>query len=57
MAILQSSFLENPMDRGAWRAVYNLWDCKELDMTERQTFSLHLPLMHAEVRHPGSFNL
>ena len=25
---LQYSYLENPMDRGAW------WGCKELDMTE-----------------------
>ena len=30
--ILQYSCLENPMDRGAWRAP---WGCKELDTTER----------------------
>jgi len=30
---LQYSFLENPMDRGAWGG-YSPWGCKELDMTE-----------------------
>ena len=30
---LQYSYLENPMDRGAWRAVYNPWGRKELDPT------------------------
>ena len=34
---LQSSCLENPMDRGAWRG-YSPWGHKELDTTER----LHL---------------
>ena len=29
---LQSSCLENLMDRGAWRD--SLWDCKESDATE-----------------------
>ena len=28
---LQYSYLENPMDRGAWRAT---WGCKELSRTE-----------------------
>ena len=30
---LQYSFLENSTDRGAWRAIYSPWGCKELDMT------------------------
>ena len=30
--ILQYSCLENPMDRGAWRAP---WGCKNLDTTEQ----------------------
>ena len=30
---LQHFYLENPMDRGAWRAVYNPWGRKELDPT------------------------
>ena len=29
---LQYSCLENPLDRGAWRAI--AWGCKELDTTE-----------------------
>ena len=28
------SCLENSMDRGAWRATYTPWGCKELDATE-----------------------
>ena len=32
---LQDSCLENPMDRGAWRATYSPWGCKESDRTER----------------------
>ena len=31
---LQYSGLENPMDRGAWWAVYSPWGHKESDMTE-----------------------
>ena len=31
---LQYSCLGNPMDRGAWWAIYSPWDCKESDMTE-----------------------
>ena len=31
---LQYSCQENSMDRGAWRATYCPWDCKELHMTE-----------------------
>ena len=31
---LQYSFLENPMDRGAWQATYSPWDHKESDTTE-----------------------
>ena len=30
---LQYACLENPMDRGAWRATYSPWGHKELDMT------------------------
>ena len=30
---LQYSYLENPMDRGAWRA--SPWGCRESDITER----------------------
>ena len=31
---LHYSHLENPMDRGAWRATYGPWGHRELDMTE-----------------------
>ena len=31
---LQCSCLENPVDRGAWRATASPWDHKELDTTE-----------------------
>ena len=31
---LQYSCLENAIDRGVWRAGYNLWGLKELDTTE-----------------------
>ena len=31
---LQYSCLENPMDRGAWRATRSPWGCKQLDTTE-----------------------
>ena len=27
-------YLENPMDRGSWRAGYSSWGHKQLDMTE-----------------------
>ena len=30
---LQHFYLGNPMDRGAWPAVYNPWGHKELDTT------------------------
>ena len=30
----QYSCLENPMDRGAWRATVSPWGCKESDTTE-----------------------
>ena len=30
----QSSCLENPMDTGAWQAMYGPWGHKELDTTE-----------------------
>ena len=33
---LQDSYLENPMDRGAWQAT-TPWGCKELDTTEGVT--------------------
>ena len=39
---LQSSCLENPMDRGAWG--YSPWGRKESDTTERQTLSLRIKL-------------
>ena len=32
---LQYSYLENPMDRGAWKATYSPWGCKESDTTEQ----------------------
>jgi len=32
--LLRYSYLENPMDRGAWRG-YSLWGCKESDTAER----------------------
>ena len=35
---LQYSCLENPMDRGAWRAT--VWGCNESDMTEPLTLTL-----------------
>ena len=31
---LQYSCLENPMNRGAWRAAVHAWGCKESDRTE-----------------------
>ena len=31
---LQSSCLENSMDRGAWQAMYSPWGHKEQDTTE-----------------------
>ena len=33
--LLQYSCLENPMDRGTWRATYSPWGHKELDTTEQ----------------------
>ena len=42
---LQYSYLENPMDRGAWRATVSPWGHKELDTTEQLTLSLsHIKL-------------
>jgi len=35
---LQYSYLENSMERGAWWGLQS-WDHKELNTTERQTFS------------------
>ena len=32
--LCQYSFLENPMDRGAWRAMVHTQACKESDITE-----------------------
>ena len=40
---LQYSCLENPMDRGAWRA-YSPWGVKESDTTEQLTLSLFTSL-------------
>ena len=37
---LQCSWLENPMDGGAWWA-YCSWDRKELDSTEQLHFHFH----------------
>ena len=34
---LQYSCLENPMDRGAWWAIYTSWGNKESDMAKRLT--------------------
>ena len=42
---LQYSYLENPMDRGAWRATVSPWGHKELDTIEQLTLSLsHIKL-------------
>jgi len=39
---LQYSCLENSMDRGAWRATYSSWGCKESDTAEQlRTYSTH----------------
>ena len=35
----QYSYLENPMDRGVWQAIYSPWGCKVSDMTEPPTLS------------------
>ena len=43
---LQYSSLENPMDRGAWRATVP-WGQKQLDATEQLTLSL-LPLVEED---------
>ena len=37
---LQYSYLENPMDRGAWRG-YTPWGYKESDMTERLSIACY----------------
>ena len=44
---LQYSCLENPMDRGAWRAAVH-GVCKELDTTETLTFMYVLPIFKKE---------
>ena len=36
---LQYSHLQNPMDRGAWWAIYSPWGHKESDTTEQLTLS------------------
>ena len=41
----QYSCLENPMDRGAWRATVP-WGYKESNMTERLTLSLPQPFLN-----------
>ena len=38
---IQYSYLQNPMDRGAWQAAVHRI-AKELDMTEQPTQSMHL---------------
>ena len=44
---LQYSCLENPMDRGTWRAT---WGRKELDMTEPLTHKIgNLPSLHVKL--------
>ena len=42
---LQNSCLENPMEGGIWQATYSPWGRRELDTTERLTFSLFLSLL------------
>ena len=44
MATLQSSCLENPMDRGAWQG-YSPWGRRDSDLTERLSLHCCLPLM------------
>ena len=39
--LLKYSCLENPMDRGAWRATYSPWGRKESDTTEKLHFHFH----------------
>ena len=41
------------MDRGAWRAIYSPWGCKELDTTERLCARAHTHT-HTRSRVPGS---
>ena len=50
---LQYSCLENPLDRGAWRAVYSPWGRKELDTTERlTTHALEISSLKSRVTPP-----
>ena len=48
---LQYSCLGNPMDRGAWWAIYP-WGCKELDMTERLTHTFETPVSYPSCEVP-----
>ena len=34
--------MENPMDRGAWKATYSPWGCEESDTTKRLHFHFSL---------------
>ena len=50
---LHYSFLENPMDRGAWQAT--VCGITELDMNERLAFSIfHSSLVSWDLPHSGS---
>ena len=42
---LQYSCLENPMDRGAWRATYSPWSPKQSETTELLTLFTYLILI------------
>ena len=43
---LQYSFLENPMDGGAW---YRLWGHKESDTTEQLSMQPHTPIQQYSI--------
>ena len=45
---LQHSCLENPLDRGAWRATVHSEDTKESDTTERCLLTLSATLVKAD---------
>ena len=42
---LQYSYLENPMDRGAWKA----WGCKESDMTKELRTHTHIIVLSVKI--------
>ena len=45
--LLQCSCLENPIDRGVWRATVSPWGHKESDTTEQRILSLSFRIMPA----------